>query len=181
MRSPQRRATTRRRACSAKCTSTAKVGRKTTSRQGDSTASLRRNMGEVPTPSAAWRPSSAPAPPQGPMAAPQLASCASSQGAPGGRPRAARHSQGGPRPLGSQPRPQVLELAASKVAPFTAFDHLDSVWSYNATFCILGAVLCSAPLQLTCLAKGWCSMVKVPTSAVPERGSCGSSGRAWRL
>ena len=83
--------------------------------------------------------------------------------------------------MGSPPRPPVLELAASKVAPFTAFDHLDSVWSHTATFCILGAVLCSAPLQLTCLAKGWCSMVKVPTSAVPERGSCGSSGRAWRL
>jgi len=30
----------------------------------------------------------------------------------------------------------------------------NSVWSHNATFCILGAVLCSAPLQLTCLAKG---------------------------
>ena len=55
------------------------------------------------------------------MAAPQLGSCASS-----GRawwPRAARHSQGGPRPLGSQPRPQLLERAASKAADFTAFDY----------------------------------------------------------
>ena len=67
-----------------------------------------RNMVKV----APWqRPSSAPAP---------------NQGAPGG-PLAARHSQGGPRPLGSQPRPQLLERAASKVADFTAFDHLGTV------------------------------------------------------
>ena len=49
-----------------------------------------------------------------PLAVPQLGSCASS-----GRswwPRAARHSQGGPRPPGPQPQPRVLELAASKVA-----------------------------------------------------------------
>ena len=55
---------------------------------------------------ALWQwPSSAPVPPQG---------------APGG-PRAARHSQGGPRPLGPQPRPQLLELAAPKAADFAAF------------------------------------------------------------
>lgn len=45
-----------------------------------------------------------------PLAVPQLGSCASS-----GRawwPRAARHSQGGPWPLGSWPRPQVVERAA---------------------------------------------------------------------
>ena len=28
------------------------------------------------------------------------------------------------------------------------------MWHLGATYCILGAVLCSAPLQLTCLAKG---------------------------
>ena len=56
-----------------------------------------------------------------PWQRPQLAPCASS-----GRvwwPRAARHSQGGPRPLGSQPPPQLLERAASKVADSAAFDH----------------------------------------------------------
>ena len=35
-----------------------------------------------------------------------------------------------------------------------AFGGDHTVWSYGATYCILGAVLCSAPLQLTCLAKG---------------------------
>ena len=53
------------------------------------------------------------------LAVPQLGSCSSS-----GRawwPRTARHSRGGPRPLGSQPLPQLLKLAASKVAHFTAF------------------------------------------------------------
>ena len=40
------------------------------------------------------------------------------------RPHAPRHSRGGPRPLGSQPRPQLLERAASKVADFTAFDRV---------------------------------------------------------
>ena len=34
------------------------------------------------------------------------------------------HSQGEPRPLGTQPLPRVLELAASKAASFTAFDHV---------------------------------------------------------
>ena len=53
---------------------------------------------------------------------PQLGSCASSGRA--CRLRAARHSQGGPRSLGSQPRPQLLELATSKAAHFTAFDRL---------------------------------------------------------
>ena len=55
------------------------------------------------------------------LAAPRLGSCTPSGRA--RRPRAARHSQGGPQPLGSQPRPQLLELAASKDAHFTAFDH----------------------------------------------------------
>ena len=32
--------------------------------------------------------------------------------------------RGEPRPLGAQPQPRVLELDASKVAHFTAFDHL---------------------------------------------------------
>ena len=52
-----------------------------------------------------------------PLAVPQLAPCAFSGRA--WRLRAARHSQGEPRPLRSQPRPRVLELAASKVAYFT--------------------------------------------------------------
>ena len=55
------------------------------------------------------------------LAVPQLGSCT-----PSGRawwPRAARHSRGGPRPLGSQPPPQLLALAASKVAYSTAFNH----------------------------------------------------------
>ena len=38
-------------------------------------------------------------------------------------PSSSAHSRGGPRPPGSQPRPQLLELAASKDAHFTAFDH----------------------------------------------------------
>ena len=50
-----------------------------------------------------------------------LARCASSARA--WRLWAARHSQSEARPLGSQPRPQLLERAASKVADFTAFDH----------------------------------------------------------
>ena len=33
------------------------------------------------------------------------------------------HSQGEPGPLGAQPMPRVLELAASKAADSTAFDH----------------------------------------------------------
>ena len=37
-------------------------------------------------------------------------------------PRAARHFQGRPRPLGSQPRPLVLKRASSKVAHSAAFD-----------------------------------------------------------
>ena len=44
------------------------------------------------------------------VSAPQLGSCTSSGRA--WRPRAARHSQGGPRLLGSRPRPQLLERAA---------------------------------------------------------------------
>ena len=51
------------------------------------------------------------------LAAPQLGSCASSGRA--WRPRAARHSRGGPQPLGAQPPSRVLERAASKAAcPF---------------------------------------------------------------
>jgi len=52
------------------------------------------------------------------MAASQLGSCASSGCA--WWPRAARHARGGPRPLGPRPRPQLLELATSKVADSTA-------------------------------------------------------------
>ena len=54
-----------------------------------------------------------------PLAVPQLGSCASSERA--WWPRAARHSQGEAQPLSAQP-PQLFELAASKVADFTAFD-----------------------------------------------------------
>ena len=56
----------------------------------------------------------------GPLAVPQLASCASS-----GRAwrLTARHSQGEARPLGPQPLPRVLELAASRAAESTGFDH----------------------------------------------------------
>ena len=55
-----------------------------------------------------------------PLAAPQLAACASSARA--WRLRAARHSQSEAQPLGAPPPPRVAELAASKVADFTAFD-----------------------------------------------------------
>ena len=55
------------------------------------------------------------------LAAPQLAPCASCSGR-ALRPRAARHSKGEAQPLRPQPRPQVLERAASKVADFTAFE-----------------------------------------------------------
>ena len=56
-----------------------------------------------------------------PLAVPRLGFCASS-----GRARrlwAARHSQEEAGPLGAQPLPRVLELTASKVAHFAAFDH----------------------------------------------------------
>eukprot|EP00964_Phaeocystis_antarctica_P068292 scaffold41375_cov43-Phaeocystis_antarctica.AAC.2 len=49
-----------------------------------------------------------------PLAAPQLGSCASSGHV--WRLWAAWHSQGGAGPLGAQPLPRVLELAASKAA-----------------------------------------------------------------
>ena len=52
---------------------------------------------------------------------PELAPCASSGRA--WRLWAARHFQEEAESLGAQPLPQVLELAASKVADFTAFDH----------------------------------------------------------
>ena len=51
-------------------------------------------------------------------------------------------------PWPPSPAPQALLLLGA------AFGGDHSVWSYGATYCILGAVLCSAPLQLTCLAKG---------------------------
>ena len=54
-----------------------------------------------------------------PLAVPQLAPCASSGSA--WWLCAARHSQSEARPLGSQPPPQLLERAASKVVHFTAF------------------------------------------------------------
>ena len=58
-----------------------------------------------------WHPSSAPATPQSARGGPvQLGT-----------------SRVAPRPLGSQPSPQVLELAASKVADLTAFDLIRQV------------------------------------------------------
>ena len=57
-----------------------------------------------------------------PLAVPQLAPCASSGRA--WRLWAARHSQSEAQPLGAQPRPQLLERAASNVAHFAAFVHL---------------------------------------------------------
>ena len=56
-----------------------------------------------------------------PFAVPQLGSCASSGRA--WRPWAARHSQKEAEPLGAQPPPRVLELAASNAADLTACDH----------------------------------------------------------
>ena len=53
------------------------------------------------------------------LAVPQLGSCASSGRA--CRLWAARHSQEEAEPLGAQPLPRVLEVAASKVVDFTAF------------------------------------------------------------
>ena len=55
------------------------------------------------------------------LAVPQLGSCASSGRA--WRLRAARHSQAEAGPLGAQPLPPVLGLAASKAADFVASDH----------------------------------------------------------
>eukprot|EP00964_Phaeocystis_antarctica_P022619 scaffold12575_cov47-Phaeocystis_antarctica.AAC.1 len=55
------------------------------------------------------------------LAVPQLGSCASSGRA--WRLRAARHSREEACPLGAQPLPRVLELAATKTADFPAFDH----------------------------------------------------------
>ena len=56
------------------------------------------------------------------LAAPQLASCASSGRT--WRLWAARHSQEEAGPLGAQPLPLLLEQAASKAADVTAFDHV---------------------------------------------------------
>ena len=56
------------------------------------------------------------------LAVPQLGSCAASGRA--WRLWAAWHSQEEADPLVRQPPPRVLELAASKVADFTAFDHV---------------------------------------------------------
>ena len=50
---------------------------------------------------------------------------------------AARHSQGAPRPLGPQLRPQLLELATSKVADYTAFDHLGITYLAANGWCYL--------------------------------------------
>ena len=65
-----------------------------------------------------------------PIAVLQPGSCASSGRT--WRLWAARHSQGEPRPLGSQPRPQLLELATSKVAHFTACVHAGDIGYYCA-------------------------------------------------
>ena len=54
-----------------------------------------------------------------PLLAPELGSCASSGRA--WRLWAARHSQGEAQPMGPQPLPQVIELAASSVADSLAF------------------------------------------------------------
>ena len=56
-----------------------------------------------------------------PLAVPQLGACASSGRA--WRLWAARLSQEEAGPLGVHPLPRVLELAASKAADSTAFDH----------------------------------------------------------
>jgi hypothetical protein len=58
-------------------------------------------------------------------AVPQLGSCASTGHT--WRLWAARYSQGKAVPLGAQPLPWVLELAASKAADSTAFDHAGTV------------------------------------------------------
>ena len=60
-----------------------------------------------------------------PLAVPQLGSCASSRRAL--RLQAARHSQEEASPLWAQPMPRVLELAASKAADSTAFEHPGAV------------------------------------------------------
>ena len=66
-------------------------------------------------PLAAWCPSSAPVPSSGRA----------------WWPRAARHSQDGPWTLGTQPWPPVLELPASKVAHFTAFDRPGACFAFH--------------------------------------------------
>ena len=60
-----------------------------------------------------------------PLAVLQLGSCASSGHA--WRLWAARHSQEEAGPLGAQPLPRMLELAASEAADVTAFDHAGAV------------------------------------------------------
>ena len=57
-----------------------------------------------------------------PLAVPQLGSCASSGRA--WRLWAARHSHEEAQPLGAQPLPRMLELTASELADFSAFDHV---------------------------------------------------------
>ena len=53
---------------------------------------------------------------------PQRGSCSNASSGRAWPARAARHSQGGARPVGPQPRPPLLERAASNVAHFTALD-----------------------------------------------------------
>ena len=66
-----------------------------------------------------------------PLAVPQLGSCASSGRT--WRLWAAQHSDAEAVPLGAQPLPRVLELAASKAADSTAFDHVGTTsWTTMA-------------------------------------------------
>eukprot|EP00964_Phaeocystis_antarctica_P027959 scaffold15763_cov50-Phaeocystis_antarctica.AAC.1 len=60
---------------------------------------------------------------------------------------AAQHSQEEAGPLGAQPLSGVLELAASKAADFTAFDHAGRVSSISWARC--SSLRCTAALALT--------------------------------
>ena len=74
-------------------------------------------------------------------ATPQLGSCASSGRA--WRLWAARYSQGEAQPLntgsatGHPPLPRLIELVASKVADFTAFDHSGALPALAQQFCVV--------------------------------------------
>jgi hypothetical protein len=93
-------------------------------------------------------------------AVPPLASCASSGRA--WRLWAARYSQGEASPLGAQPLPRVLKLAASKAAHFPAFD-------YSGAACAAG-VACAA--GAVCRAKGRGLLARFRQRAEHARSRC---------
>ena len=111
-----------------------------------------------------------------PVSVPQLGSCASSGRA--WRLWAARHSQEQARPLAAQPLPRVLELAASKAANFTAFDHSGRAMALSAALAaqpILQRVL-NALLLAPCAMAARCLACLLRWGTPPWRARWGAPG-----